>query len=630
MWSKDPVKALEGLSEEEITAPLPAKAPVLGKPTLRAHLGLVPEATIGRHGSAQRKQAEDDLGRAFLQQQQGHIMACAPVRAGGEGSHSSQMEYLFHSTAAATEARQQLRDSGGATLILPTAQQPIFVPCLDGPGRLPSTLVRVVVSGLPADFMIPGAIRVLLECAGYVTGGAEGVIVRAEHGGEHRADISAFAPDVMKLGVLVGIVRPPASDPTLARLPRAFADVGGAVSIRVAGSTPQQPGEQPMPALAQQAFVPASSIPQHPPPNPRQVLLRPLDAVIDLHGRSSGDRRGLGMPHGRVPLPGPPAYPPGFGSDFTAATGPPMPPYQFPGGLYLPPPPPPPPARQPTHAHGPTAMEIDPPGMHVQYVQRQIGSGRYCGRGQQQPMHNPLPDVQHGPDEAVPMETASPGQSTGPRVQPPPILAIPGATAPAQRGSDEAVPMETQQPSPSLPDVPLVDSAMRWLEDEEDPERPIEARREQLRQLHGHYPAVWHQYAADSSFPPAPEVRSSLRELGGLPTGQISEERPSGPPSVASSRRSRQARSGSPQADLRSQQTPAPNRTTSSQSPQAQYIGQTASSADERTRPTKRPARRARRAGLTSSPQGPAYTQTQPPRETARILRPRRPTSHFF
>ena len=293
-----------------------------------------------------------------------------------------------------------------------------------------------------------------------------------------------------------------------------------------------------MPAPAQQAFVPASSIPQHPPPNPRQVLLRPLDAVIDLHGRSSGDRRGLGMPHGRVPLPGPPAYPPGFGSDYTAATGPPMPPYQFPGGLYLPPPPPPPPARQPTHAHGPTAMEIDPPGMHVQYVQQQTGSGLYRGGGQQQAMHNPLPDVQHGPDEAVPMET--------------------------------------QQPSPALPDVPLVDSAMRWLEDEEDPERPIEARREQLRQLHGRYPAVWHQYAADSSFPPAPEVRSSLRELGGLPTGQISEERPSGPPSVASSRRSQQARSGSPQAHLRSQQTSAPNRTTSSQSPQPRHIGQTA------------------------------------------------------
>ena len=189
--------------------------------------------------------------------------------------------------------------------------------------------------------------------------------------------------------------------------------------------------------------------------------------------------------------------------------------------------------------------------------------------------------------------------------------------------------METQQPSPALPDVPLVDSAMRWLEDEEDPERPIEARREQLRQLHGRYPAVWHQYAADSSFPPAPEVRSSLRELGGLPTGQISEERPSGPPSVASSRRSQQARSGSPQAHLRSQQTSAPDRTTSSQSPQPRHIGQTASSADGRTQSTKRAARRARRANLTSSPQGPAYTQTQPqpPRETARTLRPRRPTS---
>ena len=112
MWRTDPVKALEGLSETEQTSQLPSRAPVLGKPTLRAHLGLVPEESIGPYGSPQRRQAEEDLLRAFLQQQQGHVMACAPVTAKGEGTRSFQMEYLFHSTPEATEARQHLRDLG--------------------------------------------------------------------------------------------------------------------------------------------------------------------------------------------------------------------------------------------------------------------------------------------------------------------------------------------------------------------------------------------------------------------------------------------------------------------------------------------------------------------------------------
>ena len=295
MWETDPVKGLEDLAETEQTAQLPARAPVLGKPTLRAHLGLVPEAAIGPHGSPQRKQAGEDLLRAFLQQQQNHVMACAPVRAGGEGSASSQLDFHFHSTPGATEARQQIRDSGGTTLTLPDIQQPVFIPCLDGPGRLPSTLVRIIISGLPPDFMIPGAIRVLLESAGYITGGAEGVIVRAEHGGEQRADIAAFAPEVMKLGVVVGIVRPPASDPTLDRRPRTFTDVDSTVSIRVAAPKPQPQPEQAAADSAQRPFVPATSASQRGPALLRQPLSRALDAVTDLHGRYHGDRRGLGM-----------------------------------------------------------------------------------------------------------------------------------------------------------------------------------------------------------------------------------------------------------------------------------------------------------------------------------------------
>ena len=42
----------------------------------------------------------------------------------------------------------------------------ISLPCQDGPGRLPSSLVRVFVSGLAAGFMVPGVIQRFLHRAG--------------------------------------------------------------------------------------------------------------------------------------------------------------------------------------------------------------------------------------------------------------------------------------------------------------------------------------------------------------------------------------------------------------------------------------------------------------------------------
>ena len=66
-------------------------------------------------------------------------------------------------------------------------------------------------------------------------------MIRAEHGGELRADMAAFAPGIRRLGVVVGIVRPPASDTGLRKLPRAFKDVTGEATIRVAGHKLPQP-----------------------------------------------------------------------------------------------------------------------------------------------------------------------------------------------------------------------------------------------------------------------------------------------------------------------------------------------------------------------------------------------------
>lgn len=548
-WQRSPVKVLEDLTEASLTtgahsSVLPARAPALGRPTLRAHFGLIPETVLGLYGTRARKQGELDLLRAFFQQQDGLLMAAAPVKPGSEGTAVSQHEFLFKATSEATAARQQIRDAGGASLQSQPQDELIFLPCQDGPGRLPSTLVRVIVSGLPADFMLPGVIRTLLECAGYTLGGTEGVVIRAEHGGEQKAELAAFAPEVMRLGVLVGIVRPPASDPLLSKLPRTFDDVSGTVTIRVTGGPPAQPNHSPQhqagaqtptapqhPAQHQEApaFVPAAIPAQTLPPPLRQVLLRPLDAVQDLHGRCQGDRRGLGMPQAAVPPPRPPPYPPGFGpqamqwvplqQNMEPSSGH-IVPMDWSFSPQLPPPPLPPPP--------PPPLGLRP------------GFGR--------PVSTPL-------------RHREPSFRTGQGAQQP-LMVIPRPPSPqgAARLS-HGTPMEVQPAPPQLPDVPLVDTSLRWLEDEEDPARDQEARREHLRRCMEMYPSVWQTYSGDSSYPPAAEVRTALRELGGLAADLGSEDRPADiadSPTLQPRRQDRQSRKDSAAQGQDAAQTDGP------------------------------------------------------------------------
>ena len=119
---------------------------------------------------------------------------------------------MFQPSAESVQVRQDLRDTGHVLLELPGHEGPKHLPCKEGPGRLPSTFVRIVVNNLPADFMMPGVIKSLLSSAGDEPGGTEEVVIRVEHGGELRADMAKIAPGVMRLGVVVGIVRRPASD----------------------------------------------------------------------------------------------------------------------------------------------------------------------------------------------------------------------------------------------------------------------------------------------------------------------------------------------------------------------------------------------------------------------------------
>ena len=203
-------------------------------------LNLLDETVLGAYGSATRRRHETELVAALLQQLEPHVAAAAPRRQNQEATPLSQWDMMFHMADAATAARQGLRDEGGVQIALTGLSAPVWVVLREGPGRLPSVFVRVVVSNLPGDFMVPGAVACLLESAGYALGGDDGVVVRAEHGGEQRAAIAAFAPGVARLGVVVGIVKPPPSDPTLARLPRRLQDVDGLITINVAGLRPSQ------------------------------------------------------------------------------------------------------------------------------------------------------------------------------------------------------------------------------------------------------------------------------------------------------------------------------------------------------------------------------------------------------
>ena len=97
-------------------------------------------------------------------------------------------------------------------------------------------------------------------------------------------------------------VCPPASETDLRRLPRAFQDVSGEVTIRVADHVLPQPPQHQTDHRAP-VFVPATAQAHDQgttaPAQQRQALQQPLDAVTDLHGRASCNRRGLGALHGR-------------------------------------------------------------------------------------------------------------------------------------------------------------------------------------------------------------------------------------------------------------------------------------------------------------------------------------------
>ena len=687
---------------------LPSHAPVVDRPTLQLLLGSVPEGELGAFGSAERRTAESGLIAGFLQQYGPHLARGGPLRPGQEGSQDMGWLVSFGEGDEHTQIRLGMVDAGAVDVHIPGRALAISVRVRQGPPRLSSRWVRVIVSGLHEDFMIPGVISTLLESAGYVAGGEEGFVLRAEHAGEHGGEIAAIAPGLGRCGVIVGIVRPPATDRTLSRLPKNLQDFsgGGAARIRVSHHSPGVPpptppapppqavpaafpdpvqdtraGSQrgdlapppphlPLPTPPQPPFwgegnthpaITFQPSPHHlpfppPPPPPRRMppdffqsqrrgaafplahlfhpqlafspgpsqtrtprgfvpavqphpsglqgtssfrLTTALDPILDLGGHLPGDVRGIG----RFPSP-PPGPVPFIQRGFVDGT-------EHSGGIF---------PRQDLGAigearvadtHMADADSVDGAGASGMVPARRvlgaIGDGRAAdtlmaeagsvsagdsgrgsarrdlgtaggsGRGSHRQDLGAIGDGMaadtHMTDTEAPRGRGF-GRGLGARLTPPPGFpaAIPGdpmeidgvmvrpiaGLASLRREGMSAAPdrvlapgggsaaqdvagpsrMDIDLPSarPLLPDTPLVDTCMAWLADNEDPGRTIDERRRHIYRLVQEYPSVYTRHAQDGSNPPPPEVRTALRDIGGLLAADGSDDpAPSLPPSPPSS-----------------------------------------------------------------------------------------------
>ena len=207
---------------------------------------------------------------------------------------------VFRRDTDSIQRRQSLRDQGCQPLQLVGLDEPVYISVRDGPGRLPSTLTKLVIQNLPGDFMIPGVADSLLQSAGYTVGDSTdgtSIAIRSEFGGEHSPMLAAMFPRVAKFGVVVAIVRAPADDPGLRNLPRQIADEGSVITIAVTGrKVPISDSTQPPESVPLPGFTRASARDEHQPrlPVPRDPHTRLLDPLTDPGTRMPRDRRGLG------------------------------------------------------------------------------------------------------------------------------------------------------------------------------------------------------------------------------------------------------------------------------------------------------------------------------------------------
>lgn len=460
-WQRDPLEALEELSFNA-TADIPSNGPTFSRPTLRAHFGVIPENILGLYGTPQRRTLELELLTAFLQMFSRFIVSSAPVRSGQEGGQNSQHDFLFGRDTDSSVQRQTLRDQGG--VYTPSAShgdQGVWLPLRDGPGRMPTSLTKVVISNLPAEFMIPGVTKSLLESAGYTVTddpGTANVAIRAEHGGEQKPEVSARFPHICRLGIVIAVLKAPTEDPGLTHLPRKLADQNRVITIEVTGHRIKS---QPLPG-----FVPARTPAQPTPGNAlRTAHQQPLDVHTDLRGRAPRDRRGLGRPE----------------EDAQRAI-------------------------VPTHA-GPSAMEIEierpappsePERMEIDHTEDRL-----------RPSNQPLlllpapPSLQQTIHEAPPPP---------PELPPPPPQTAPNEGLPSATFADYDPLTEILEtaiapaPPQRYPEGPLAECLLDWAQDE-NIARDYNEAADMVAHFYDVQPSLWEAYAQDTSRPPASNVR---------------------------------------------------------------------------------------------------------------------------
>ena len=190
-------------------------------------------------------------------------------------------------------------------------------------GAMPADHVRVVIKGLPCDYARQGLLEALLGAAGYAPG--DGCVVVSERGG--LVTLEGVTLSVPDLGVVVGVVKTPAGDPRLCRLPEAIAVDDWQAVLSVFGVT-HNPAPPPAPHRPR--------LQHRPQPVPRRHRApAALDRVYAAHGltpaavaagsppvavaaqrasRLPGDRGGLGAFPGPAMQTSPPVWVPAQGS----------------------------------------------------------------------------------------------------------------------------------------------------------------------------------------------------------------------------------------------------------------------------------------------------------------------------
>jgi len=502
-WQCDPVVALEALASRPlVSVSSPERA--LGCTAARVHFGTAALPAEVRHpfGSAARRSADAALLERLLGAL-GSAVFCACFVGNSMGARDSVVELQFREDDASRAALHAFLDAGvwectmapGPDGVASLGVSPVAA-------RLPSTVAAVTVYRLPPEFRRRGVVEELLRCAGYAS-----VRVTAEHAGGLRLGSGRLHPTVGRADVVVAYVIPPAGDPCLANLPRAFRDRDQQVDVTVRAydaRTNTSAVQQLRPRAPAAHGAPAG-------PSPQQGAAgRPAGAALERQQRQEQRQERLEVSQAqrgreqaqqreRVAAPPPPRPPP------RAAHSPPSAEdmdVDVPPGLSLPP--------------APRA----PPGIPGAAPRRPAAGALRPGSQRQPP---PAPEGMDMDPAAAPRQRQHRRQAPGAGQPPaPPRSAAPRAAhervaPPAARpaGVEPELELELEgprtrpdgeEPAGELPDCPLAEASMLWLEDQDEhPATTHQSRRSAVIAVirSEHHGQVWARHADARAVPRA-------------------------------------------------------------------------------------------------------------------------------